>query len=227
MVVLGVLTCWRHFWCSQSISTGLPIYEILRFHRSNYARMLDCKPLHSKTFDAVDFAAMEAVATFHRGGKPCRVNKSIYAYDGDNLVLEILSTMIVRLRLHETKFLQPRGDVDKISVTEVATLRFDKIGMLWPADETDPAQESVRVGQIVDQHARIPDFGPFDDSLAFYQTGTRLFLEYYRRRESSSTEEPDFDVIGSSTFKMAAIPYIAEHSTSHGSFFLAHPDFQV
>lgn len=270
---------------------------------SNYARMLDREPLRSQTFDALDFAAMEAVATSHRGGTPCRVNKSIYAYGGDNLVLEILFedelVWIVRLRLHETKFLQPRGDIDKIFVTEVTTLRFlkektnipvpmvfafdahyhnkvgqpymmmeampgkrlwggpqtdyipdqykdkvyqqfadmmlqlyshpfDGIGMLWPADETDTAQESVRVGQIVDQHARIPDFGPFVDSLAFYQTRIQLLLEYYRRREqSSSTEQPDFDVIESSTFKMAAIPYIVEHSSSRGPFFLAHPDFQV
>lgn len=87
---------------------------------------------------------------------------------------------------------------------------FDEIGMLWPADETDTAQESVRVGQIVDQHARIPDFGPFVDSLTFSQTRTLLLLEYYRRRQqSSSTEQPDFDVIESSTFKMAAIPYMS------------------
>ena len=105
---------------------------------------------------------------------------------------------------------------------------FDEIGMLWPADETYTEQESVHVVPIVDQHARIPDFGPFTDSLAFYQTRTRLLLEYYRRREqSSSTEEPGFDVIESLTFKMAAIPYIAEHSSSRGPFFLAHPDFQV
>jgi len=272
-------------------------------HWSNYARILDREPLRSKTFDALDFAAMEAVATFHRGGRPCRVNKSIYAYGGDNLVLEILfddqMVWMVRLRLHERKFLRPRGDVDKIFVTEVATLRFlkektnipvptvfvfdahyqnevgqpymmmeampgkrlwggpqtdyisdqykaqvyqqfedmllelyshpfDEIGMLWPQDETDPPQESVRVGPIVYQHARIQDFGPFADSLCFYQTRNQLLLEYYRRRkQSNSTEEPDFDAIESSTFKRAAIPYIAEHSTSRGPFFLAHPDFQV
>ena len=83
--------------------------------------MLDREPLRSKTFDALDFAAMEAVATFHRGGRLCRVNKSIYAYGGDNLVLEILfddeMVWIVRLRLHETKFLQPSVDISDRHVT--------------------------------------------------------------------------------------------------------------
>src|SRR6266496_1741261 len=99
-------------------------------HWSNYAHMLDHEPLCSKTFNALNFAAMEAVATFHHGGRLCHVNKSIYAYGGDNLMLEILfddeMVWIMRLWLHETKFLQPRGDIDKIFITEVATLRFLK-----------------------------------------------------------------------------------------------------
>ena len=98
--------------------------------------MLDQDSLRSKTFRALSLAAMEAIATFHRGGRSCHVNNPIYAYGGDNLMLEILfddkTVWIVRSRLHETKFLQPRGDIDKIFVTEVTTLRLlkDKTNIL-------------------------------------------------------------------------------------------------
>lgn len=96
---------------------------------ANYMRMLDREPLRSETFHSLNLAGLEAVATSHRGSN-CRVNKSCYAYGGDNIILEIVfadsSVWIARLRLHEPKFLQPRGEVDKIFLTEVATLGFLK-----------------------------------------------------------------------------------------------------
>jgi Phosphotransferase enzyme family len=208
---------------------------------ANYMRMLDREPLRSETFYSLNLAGLEAVATSHRGSN-CRVNKSCYAYGGDNIILEIVfadsSVWIARLRLHEPKFLQPRGEVDKIFLTEVATLRFLKrhtkipvptvfaydarfqnevgqpfmlmegmpgkrlwggmqtdyipdefkgnvfgqiadimlelrshpfqeIGMLY-CEETEGMEASVRIGEIVDQHARLPEFGPFSNAADFY-----------------------------------------------------------
>jgi hypothetical protein len=90
----------------------------------NYTRMCPREPLRSKTFDALNLDALEAVATSYRG-KPCHVNKSAYAYGGDNIILEMTFddgvAWIARLRLHEPKFLQSRGEFDQVTINGLET----------------------------------------------------------------------------------------------------------
>ena len=255
--------------------------------------MLPRVPLRSQTFEALNLDALEAVASSFRR-QPCHVNKSDYAYGGDNIVLEMKFddgvAWIARLRLHEPKFLQARGDFDQVFVSEVATLKwvkrettipvptvfvsdarnnnevgqpyilmeampgnrlwgggatnyipdnfketvyrqfvdfmlqlyshpFHEIGMLYP-----DAHGKECIGEIVDQHARLPNYGPFTNTSIFYETRGKLLRDYYTN--SPSLEAP-FNPIEKADFKIKAISQIVEPKFTNGPFYIGHPDFQV
>ena len=265
---------------------------------SEFTRTLDRDPVRSKTFQALNLPALESVASEKRNNTPCAINKSQYAYGGDNLILEVVfedkTIWIARLRLHEPKFLEASGDVDKVTESEVATMRFLKretnipvpsvswydaryknevgqpyilmeampgkrlwggpltryipaeyeekvyqqfadimlqlyshpfpeIGMLYPGERDG----EERIGEIVDQHTRFPNYGPFFDSSTFYQTRCRLVDQYYSSDKFPSTESMTSNPVEEAKYKKTAIPYIVDSAYQRGPFYLAHPDFQV
>jgi hypothetical protein len=259
----------------------------------DFTRMCPREPLRSKTFEALNLDALEAVATSYRRNA-CHVNKSAYAYGGDNIILEMMFedglAWIARLRLHEPKFLQSRGEFDQVFVSEVATLKWVKrettipvptvfvsdarydneVGQpyilmeampgnrLWGGAATnyipDNFKEKVyrqfvdfmlqlyshpfheigmlyldadgneRIGEIVDQHARLPNYGPFTNSSIFYETRGKLLHSYYIN--SPSLDAP-FNPVEKADFKLKAISYIVDPKCSNGPFYIGHPDFQV
>jgi len=265
---------------------------------SEFPRTSDHDPVRFKKFQALNLTALESIASKKRNDTRCTINKSQYAYGRDNLILEVVFedkvVWIARLRVHEPKFLKARGDVDKVTESEVATMRFLKretnipvpsvfwydahyenevgqpyilmevmpgkrlrgvpstryipaeyeekvyqqfadimlqlyshpfpeIGMLYPGG----MDGEERIGEIVDQHARFPNYGPFFDSSTFYHTRCRLVEQYYSSDSFPSTESMTSNPVEEAKYKEKAIPYIVDPEYQRGPFYLAHPDFQV
>jgi hypothetical protein len=99
---------------------------------------------------------------------------------------------------------------------------FESIGMLYP-DEN--GVEEI-VGEIVDQQARIPNYGPFTNSYEFYNVRTTLLADGHKSALKSGGKDLR-DLRDIYKLKLAALKYIVEPACSNGPFYLAHPDFQV
>ena len=95
--------------------------------------------------------------------------------------------------------------------------KFPTIGMLY----WDDINDTYYIGEIVDQHKRIPPYGPFDQSLDFYQTRANLLFEFHLSISAAQSN------IHREAFKVKCIPSIVDHDIKSGPFYLTHPDFQV
>jgi len=108
-------------------------------------------------------------------------------------------------------------------ILQLYNLPFDEIGMLFFDDNS---ARGVRIAAIHDQNYRIPPYGPFTDSLEFYQTRCKLLSEYYHSKQSGQ----GLPSISSSIMDAempVALEALVDKRTVKGPFHLAHPDFQI
>lgn len=122
------------------------------------------------------------------------------------------STPITPLRVKNFKRLEGKTEIPCFGIHEV----------LYPAE--DGAEEII--GEIVDQQNRIPNYGPFTNSVDFYKIRTSLLSAHHDNKDPGSGEnhrilQDDYKL------ELAAAQYIVEPTHNQGPFFLAHPDFKV
>jgi hypothetical protein len=104
-------------------------------------------------------------------------------------------------------------------ILQLYQLPFHKIGMLFP----DTSNSGVRLGAIHDQRFRIPPYGPFTNSLDFYQMRWELLHKYYQRRDENHAPS---GFVADESMPQALASIVAAR-TANGPYRLAHPDFQI
>jgi isoamyl acetate esterase len=114
---------------------------------------------------------------------------------------------------HKAKVYMQIADI----LIQLYSQKFSKIGMLYRDDMND----TYCIGEIVDQHKRIQPYGPFDQSLDFYQTRACLLYDFHGL---TGFKESNIDM---EAFKVKCVPSIVDHTVKSGPFYLTHPDFQV